>query len=325
MDSLPIPPTEHGIFAIPVPTPFPVGDVNLYIIRKDPITLIDTGPRTPQAYRALLKGLKEIRLRPSDIQRLVVTHPHVDHFGLAGGLKRHFPKMEVAYHKDVQPLLASFGEMRRSETERVEYLFAASGMPPNLMASLLKKRTLLEQYAEEIRADRMLEEGKPIAFDTLELEVIPTPGHTPWCLSFYWKDERVLFSGDFILEAITPNPLFYGEGQKPLIAYRSSLELTSKLELRWILGGHGAPIDKPSFRIKRLLELNERRSERVKRALTDKPKMLFELAAELFPGVVLKQPFLVLSEVYAHLQGLLERNEAIQARQNGSLAFHAIS
>jgi glyoxylase-like metal-dependent hydrolase (beta-lactamase superfamily II) len=319
------PPKDLGVFILPVPTPFPVGNINLYLVRKDPITLIDTGPRTPQAYRALLQGLKEIRLRPSDIQRLVITHPHVDHFGLAGELKRHFPKMEVAYHKNVQPLLASIGEMRRSESERVESLFTASGMPPDLRAFLLKKRTLLEKYAEEIRADRMLEKGKPIAFDAFELEVIPTPGHTPWCLSFYWKDERVLFSGDFILEHITPNPLFHGNGQSPLISYRDSLERVSKLELRWILGGHGAPIERPAQRIQRLLKLGERRSERVKKTLCSEPKTLFALATELFPGVALEQPFLVLSEVYAHLQWLLERGEAIQARQNGSLVFHTTS
>lgn len=44
------------VFILPFPTPFPVGNVNLYLVRKDPITLIDTGPRTPQAYRALLKA-----------------------------------------------------------------------------------------------------------------------------------------------------------------------------------------------------------------------------------------------------------------------------
>lgn len=325
MDSLPRPLTEHGIFAVPVPTPFPVGDVNLYIIRKDPITLIDAGPKTPDAERALRSGLKGLGLEIKDVRRFVITHPHIDHFGLAGFLKQESPGMEVVAHEGLRPLISSFEALCKIERERVKILFASSGMEPGLQARLLSTWGPMEAYGCDVLLDRTLGENDTLAFDTFELGAIPTPGHTPWCLSFYWKELGVLFSGDFILEHITPNPLFYGEGQKPLIAYRESLERVSKLDLRWILGGHGGPIDQPSFRIKKLLELNERRSERVKRALTDKPKMLFELAAEMFPGVVLEQPFLVLSEVYAHLQGLLERNEAIQERQNGALRFFAHS
>ena len=68
-----------NIISISLPTPFYIGAVNVYLIKEDPITLIDTGPKTKEAIDALRTGLRSAGLAVSDIRRIVLTHAHEDH------------------------------------------------------------------------------------------------------------------------------------------------------------------------------------------------------------------------------------------------------
>src|SRR5262245_59593203 len=71
-----------------IPTPFPVGPINIYLVVDDPITLIDTGPKTDQAVAALREQLGKLGFKTDDIKRIVLTHTHEDHCGLAATLQR---------------------------------------------------------------------------------------------------------------------------------------------------------------------------------------------------------------------------------------------
>src|SRR2546423_8444286 len=86
------------IVPISVPTPFYVGPVNCYLIAEDPVTLIDTGPKTREAVEALREGLRRARIRVNDIRRIVLTHAHEDHCGLARTLRDEAKDAEVLVH-----------------------------------------------------------------------------------------------------------------------------------------------------------------------------------------------------------------------------------
>src|SRR5918912_1239673 len=86
------------IISISVPTPFYVGPVNCYLIAEDPVTLIDTGPKTKEAVEALREGLRRARFRVSDIRRIVLTHAHEDHCGLARSVRDEAKNAEVFVH-----------------------------------------------------------------------------------------------------------------------------------------------------------------------------------------------------------------------------------
>src|SRR3954466_1548866 len=86
------------IIPIAVPTPFYVGPVNVYLIAEEPVTLIDTGPKTREAIEALREGLRRARFRVSDVRRIVLTHAHEDHCGLARSLRDEAKDAEVLVH-----------------------------------------------------------------------------------------------------------------------------------------------------------------------------------------------------------------------------------
>src|SRR5262249_17225855 len=71
------------IHRISVPTPFYVDPVNVYVIEEDPLTLIDAGPRDGESIQALRSGLARLGYKLSDIKRIIISHAHSDHYGLA--------------------------------------------------------------------------------------------------------------------------------------------------------------------------------------------------------------------------------------------------
>src|SRR3982750_3696878 len=77
----------NTVTAIPLPLAY-VGTVNAWLLRGDPITLIDTGPREERALAALETGLGRHGLRVEDIELVLATHHHLDHAGLAATIQR---------------------------------------------------------------------------------------------------------------------------------------------------------------------------------------------------------------------------------------------
>src|SRR5438309_10042125 len=86
------------IVPLTIPTPFYVGDVNVYLIREDPLTLIDVGPKTDGAYSNLVEKLGRVGVRLADIRRIVLTHAHEDHCGLAKRVRDEAKEAEIFVH-----------------------------------------------------------------------------------------------------------------------------------------------------------------------------------------------------------------------------------
>src|SRR6266702_6967876 len=86
------------IVPITLPTPFYIGPVNVYLVAEDPPTLIDTGPKTKEAIEALRDGMRRAGFRVADIRRIVLTHAHEDHCGLAQSLRGEAKDAEVFVH-----------------------------------------------------------------------------------------------------------------------------------------------------------------------------------------------------------------------------------
>src|SRR5579872_1300947 len=76
----------NNIYRIEVPTPYPVGPVNCYLLDGPEPALVDCGPATPEAEAALRGGLDALRVPPRDLARIVLTHHHPDHAGGLGWL-----------------------------------------------------------------------------------------------------------------------------------------------------------------------------------------------------------------------------------------------
>ena len=80
---------------VPLPTPYRVGTVNCYILPEHPITVIDPGMMYEDSTDTLTAGLHDCGLTPEEVEVILVTHAHPDHYGAAGWLAE---KADIPIH-----------------------------------------------------------------------------------------------------------------------------------------------------------------------------------------------------------------------------------
>ena len=107
------------IIPIAIPTPFYVGDVNVYLVKEDPLTLIDVGPKTDEAARILREKLGRNGVRLLDVRRIVLTHAHEDHCGLAKIVRDDCLRCALtANHRVYMINRGAFGKLSRTKDAR---------------------------------------------------------------------------------------------------------------------------------------------------------------------------------------------------------------
>jgi glyoxylase-like metal-dependent hydrolase (beta-lactamase superfamily II) len=292
------------IVPISVPTPFYVGPVNVYLIAEEPLTLIDTGPKTREALEALKEGLRRARVRVSDIRRIVLTHAHEDHCGLAKSLRDEAKDAEVFVH----------GWETGHRKGRLEYaehreLLVRAGVPPDELEQMRKMYEGVRQFADALEDDEHAElvDDEEIKFERGSLRVVHTPGHTPGSCSFLREADRTLFAGDCVLKRITPNPVLSPDPVDPARRFRSLAEyLVSLARLRalhptLVHGGHGEAVHDYEELFNRYLRAIDERQAEVVRLVPGAGATAWDISRELFPGTGDVHRFLAVSEAVAHL------------------------
>src|SRR4026208_97838 len=119
------------VIPISLPTPFYIGPVNVYLIAEDPITIIDPGPKTKATVDALRAGLLAAGFRVSDIRRIVLTHAHEDHCGLARSVRDEAKNAEVFVHD-----WETGHRHSRLEHDEHRALLVKAGVPEDEIAAL---------------------------------------------------------------------------------------------------------------------------------------------------------------------------------------------
>src|SRR3979409_1446966 len=222
-----------GIFRLELPMPFELKHVNVYLVRDgDGFTLIDTGLQTDESRQALEAKLDELQVQVKRIRRILITHIHPDHFGLAGEL-RDRSGAELVIHR----LEVALMEPRYARAEDLVYdvgkWLSMNGVPEE-EAEFLKSASMgAREYVSVVEPDTLLEGAERLPLDDGEIEVIWTPGHSPGHCCFYWPARGVLLSGDHLLPKISPNiGLHPQSGADPLDDYIASLERIRRLEIQ---------------------------------------------------------------------------------------------
>ncbi|HEX3559531.1 MAG TPA: MBL fold metallo-hydrolase [Pyrinomonadaceae bacterium] len=292
------------IIPIQLPTPFYVGPVNVYLIAEEPLTLIDTGPKTKEALETLKEGLRRARLRVSDIKRIVLTHAHEDHCGLAKSLRDEAKDAEVFVHGWETGHRAG-----RLDYEEHRSLLERAGVPAEEVAQMRRMYEGVRSYADalEDHEHAELSDDEEIKFERGALRVIHTPGHTPGSCSFLREADRTIIAGDCVLKRITPNPILSPDPVDPTRRFHSLAEyLVSLARLRslaptLVYGGHGEPVGDYEELFNRYLRaIGERQSE-VIRLIPAQGATAWDISLELFPGAGDVHRFLAVSESVAHL------------------------
>lgn len=150
-----------------------------------------------------------------------------------------------------------------------------------------------------VHVDRTIGEGDVIEGTEWGLEVLHTPGHSPDHLCFLLEEERVLFTGDTVLDGTTSvvNPARGGD----LVQYLATLERLKKMRISRICPGHGEVIDEPRARLTEYLEHRATREKQVLAVLGDGPARIRDIVERVYPDVDPALTDMAGNQVYAQL------------------------
>ena len=177
---------------------------NSYVIRKDLTVLIDPGHS--RHLGGILSQMEADGIPPEEIDLLLITHSHPDHFE---GVEAFLDKpVKIAMAKDEEQYLMGSGR----------FLFEA-----------------MQQAMPKFRVDFYLKEGE-LHLGRETFEIFQTPGHSPGSLSIYWPDRKALFTGDTLFYGGIGRTDFMEGNPKSL---KESIERMSRLETDLLLPGHG--------------------------------------------------------------------------------------
>jgi glyoxylase-like metal-dependent hydrolase (beta-lactamase superfamily II) len=317
------------IHRLSIPTPFMVGRVNCYLIDDDPLTLVDCGPNSGKALDELETGLAGLGRGIADLERIVITHQHLDHLGLVGILARR-SGAEVCALDLLAPVIEHFSEHAESDDVLAERLMLRHGISEDVVAALRAVSRMARGWGGTAEVGRRLAAGSSIEFAGRSFGVHHRPGHSPSDTVFFDAADGTLIAGDHLLKSISSNPLISRplDGSQDedhphaLLSYMASLRATREMPVRVVLPGHGDAFSGHAELIDERFAMHERRARKI-HGLLGEPMSAHEIAHALWGTVAVTQAFLTLSEVLGHLDLLLERGQVRELDAGGVIRYEA--
>lgn len=298
-----------------IPTPFNVGHVNCYLFATERLTLVDPGPATEEAYEALRAALDERGFSIEDVERVLITHPHMDHFGIASRI-RSASNADVYAHPDAIDILSDPDGHLEREQAFFEPFLVRMGVPETTVGSVMSLPMSFTEFQERVSVDVSIREEASVDVG-VDLTIVETPGHCPGSVCFVDRTADAALSGDHLMPEVSPNPLLTvvpgttDERTRSLPTYIDSLHRLREIGVDVAFGGHRGPVTDVPARIGEILDHHEARKQRIASLLdANGPSTAYDLLNQLFPDLPMTEVFPGMSEVIGHLD-LLENDGTV--------------
>ncbi len=321
-----------GLFQLKVPIPNnPLEWVLPYLIPgADGCTLVDSGWNTPDALEALEGELREIGFELGDIKRLLITHVHPDHYGLAGRIHEISGAMVIIHQRERDLIRSRYLEPGQL-LERMAAWLAGHGVPKSDVADLQSSSMPVRQFVVPAEPDAVLWGGETIDLGSCKLEVFWTPGHSPGHVCFYEREQRFMLTGDHVLPTITPNvSLNPQQLGNPLGDYLASLQRLEPLEVDDAFPAHEYAFKDLRGRLGEIVRHHEERLNEMFGVIGEGRATAYEVASGVVWTIGTYDSFspwmrrAALSEALAHLEYAVCEGMLHQTEEDGIIWYQKV-
>lgn len=321
-----------GIFRLVLPLPFPGLDrVNAFLISDagGTYSLVDCGIYMPDesgdhGWDELVAALAVCEVEVSQITRLVVTHGHIDHYGMAGRVVE-ATGAELCMHESAGQDL----ELYRNPAGVVEGLrrmFVEHGVAEDELGELTQYEDWRPFVSAVIEPDHPVTDGDTLRIGRRDWRFVYTPGHARSHICIWSQEDGILISGDHLLPTVTPHIDFKrGVDDDPLGDFLRSLDKVERLDPRLVLPGHGAPFEEGAERARVVARHHDRRLGSILQVIRHRPASADTITDEIFGDSLLHfEHRLALGEALAHLAYLRKRGEIERTHDGGTILYQKV-
>jgi glyoxylase-like metal-dependent hydrolase (beta-lactamase superfamily II) len=268
-----------GLHQIRVPMPGPLEYVLAYLFPSaGGYTLVDPGWPSEEAFAALGAQLADIGVRFADIRRLIITHVHHDHYGLAAKVKQASGAEVLLHEADWEAMQPMLNDPAGTVRQMREFL-GMNGVPVSEIDEMPVPGQILRDLVGRARPDRTLNGGEVMQGRHFKWEVIWTPGHSPGHICLYERQRQILLAGDHVLPVITPHLSYTGKaGSDPLGDFLRSMELLKPLAVQMVFPAHEFAFDNLRQRIEEIELHHLARMQEMLAALESGPQTAYDVA-----------------------------------------------
>jgi glyoxylase-like metal-dependent hydrolase (beta-lactamase superfamily II) len=290
-----------------MPLPFRLDHINLYLLEDaDGWTLVDCGLNRPEVLTLWHEAISN-SLNGKPITRIIVTHLHPDHIGLAHALQR-LTGAPVFMSRQEWRLAQDVFHLPLTNAAWIERHYRRLGLEGDPLKTVANQAFGYRRMVKELPVDvHYLHEHEVLDIGQRRWHILFGSGHSPANICLWDESEKLLIAGDHILPSITSNINLLSVGPtNPLDEYLSSLRTFQELPCALLLPAHGLPIRHYHERIDELIRHHEQRLELLRSACRE-PRTAADCVPILFGGNLPEhQYFFAIGESASHLVYLSE-------------------
>ncbi|QKG83730.1 MBL fold metallo-hydrolase [Kroppenstedtia pulmonis] len=314
----------EDLIEVPLPLPFPLKIIKSYLIRgSQGYTMIDTGLHYQGGLDAWEEATKKIGFGWDEVEQIVLTHYHPDHYGLAGLMQQRTGVAVKMSETDYRQARLFF-DRDSVQPDDMSRFYAEHGLSSDWVQQIPSHLRGFQRWVEPHPEPTFIQAGDTVRLGDRDYEIFHTPGHADGHLSFYDPERKWLIGGDFLLSKITPNiSLWPGCDPDPLHSYLHTLEKMKELPVERVFPSHGPVFEDYIERIEALQQHHRDRLNEMKHTVKEAEKMTAaELCFRIFgENLSIHNLRFALAETLAHLEYLNRCGELIKEKQKGHWVY----
>jgi glyoxylase-like metal-dependent hydrolase (beta-lactamase superfamily II) len=311
----------EGVLWIRLPLPMALDHINVYALDEgDSWTIVDTGIHSKRSV-ALWEGILSGPLQGKPVSRVILTHHHPDHIGMAGWLMARFGAELVTTRTAWLLSRMLILDEEPKPTPQAIGFWKSAGMDPDILAQRSAERPY--NFADVCHPIPVgytrVKQGDVLRAGGRDWDVHIGNGHAPEHLTLWSRDGELVIAGDQIISSISPNLGVYPT-EPEADPVGEWLEACGRLqalarEQHLVLSGHKRPFSGLPVRMRQLIDNHHGALDRLRSHLAT-PRTAAECFAPLFKRGIDKGVYgLALVEAVAHLNHLHQAGEITRTRR----------